>query len=187
MELDKTYPHNPPGLDDKDACLFPEKFKKGYFILHRIDEEICGDYLDSLNFKDNMINRCIRIFAPRMNTWDSSKVGITAPPIKTKYGWLLIYHGVSKSHNTYRVGASLLDLKDPTIVLARLTDPVFAPEKDYEKNGVVNNVVFPCGMIVKDKYLYIYYGGADKVVGVAKMKLSIIIQTLLNGKKFDEK
>jgi len=133
------------------------------------------------------------------NAWDSSKVGITAPPIRTKHGWLLIYHGVSKSHNTYRVGAVLLDLNDPTIVISRSTDPIFAPKEDYEKIGVVNNVVFPCGMVVlptrnikhtvvgKEQYLYIYYGGADKVVGVAKMKLSIIIEALLHGKEFNEK
>ena len=177
----------PSGLDDKDTCLLPEKFKEGYFVLHRVGNEICGDYLDSLDFKNNMVDKCIRAFGPRNNAWDSSKVGITAPPVKTKYGWLLLYHGVSKSHNTYRVGAVLLDLKDPTIVLSRLTDPIFAPEKEYEKIGVVNNVVFPCGMVVKDKDLYIYYGGADKVVGVAKMKLKIILKALMNGKKFSER
>lgn len=177
----------PPGLDDKDTCIFPEKFKDGYFVLHRVANEICGDYLDSLDFEKNMVDKCIRSFGPRMNAWDSSKVGITAPPIKTKYGWLLLYHGVSKSHNTYRVGAALLDLKDPTILISRSTDSIFEPVEDYEKFGVINNVVFPCGMVVKDKYLYIYYGGADKVVGVAKMKLSIIVDALVHGKKFNEK
>ncbi len=176
----------PPGLDDKDACLFPEKFEQGYFILHRISEEICGDYLESLDFKSNMVNKCIRVLGPRMNSWDGLKVGVTAPPIKTKYGWLLIYHGVSKSHSTYRVGVILLDLKDPTTVLARSTDPIFEPIEDYEKIGIVNNVVFPCGMVKHNKYLYIYYGGADKVIGVAKMKLSIILKALIRGKKFDE-
>lgn len=176
----------PPGLDDKDACLFPDKFRQGYFILHRVSEEICGDFLESLDFKNNVINKCIRLLGPRMNSWDSLKVGVTAPPIKTKYGWLLIYHGVSKSHSTYRIGVVLLDLKDPTIVLARSADPIFEPIEDYEKIGIVNNVVFPCGMIKRNKYLYIYYGGADKVIGVAKMKFSIILKALVRGKKFDE-
>ncbi|MDD3663247.1 MAG: hypothetical protein PHT84_05290 [Candidatus Pacebacteria bacterium] len=177
----------PPGLDDKDTCLLPEKFNGQYFVIHRVAEEICGDYIDSLDFEKNMIDKCIRSFGPRRNTWDSSKVGISAPPIKTKYGWLLLYHGVSKSHNTYRTGAVLLDLKDPTIVISRSTDPIFEPEEDYEKFGVVNNVVFPCGMVVLNDYLYIYYGGADKVVGVAKMKLNIILKSLVNGRKFNEK
>ena len=54
-------------------------------------------------------------------------------PIKTKYGWLLLYHGVSKSHNTYRIGCVLLDLKDPTVVLARSTDPIFEPKERLPK------------------------------------------------------
>lgn len=174
----------PPGFDDKDTCLFPSKFKHGYFILHRVGNEICGDYLKSL--KDT-VDKCIRVLGPRMNAWDSAKVGITAPPIKTKYGWLLLYHGVSRSHGTYRVGATLLDLKDPGIVLARSTDPIFEPEEDYEKIGIVNNVVFPCGMVLRGDTLYIYYGGADKVVGVATVKLSVIVTALVHGKNFNQK
>lgn len=174
----------PAGFDDKDTCLFPSKLPGGYFILHRVGNEICGDYFKTLNFKNESVKKCIRIIGPRMNCWDSAKVGITAPPIKTKYGWLLLYHGVSKSHSAYRVGALLLDLKDPAIVLARSTDPIFEPVEEYEKKGIVNNVVFPCGMVVKDKLLYIYYGGADTVVGVATMELDIIVKALLRGSKF---
>ncbi len=142
--------------------------------------------MNSLDFNKDVINKCIRIIGPRINAWDSSKVGISAPPIKTKYGWLLLYHGVSKSHNTYRVGVLLLDLKDPAIVLARSSDAIFEPQEDYEKIGVVNNVVFPCGMILKGDLLYIYYGGADKVVGVATMKLSILLGALVRGSKFNK-
>ena len=116
-----------------------------------------------------------------MNAWDGLKVGIAAPPIKTKYGWLLIYHGVSKSHGTYRVGAVLLDKKDPAIVLSRTTDPIFEPEEQYEKSGIVNNVVFPCGAVEKDGLLYIYYGGGDKVTGVATIKLKLLVDVLLRG------
>lgn len=173
----------PAGFDDKDTCIFPEKVKGQYFFLHRVGNEICGDYLKSLNFEKEIIKKCIRIIGPRINSWDSSKVGISAPPIKTKNGWLLLYHGVSKSHNTYRVGAVLLDLKDPAIVLARTTDPIFEPQEEYEKIGIVNNVVFPCGMAVKNGLLYIYYGGADTVVGVATMKLDVILKALTRDVK----
>jgi beta-1,2-mannobiose phosphorylase / 1,2-beta-oligomannan phosphorylase len=176
----------PKGFDDKDTCIFPEKFDDGYFFIHRIGNEICGDYLKTLDFKNETINKCIRIMGPRMNAWDSLKVGISAPPIKTKYGWLLLYHGVSKSHNTYRVGVVLLDLKDPAIVLARSSDAIFEPVEEYERIGIVKNVVFPCGMLIKDKLLYIYYGGADKVVGVATMKLDIILGALVRGVKFNK-
>lgn len=168
----------PPGLDDKDTCIFPEKTNGKYFILHRVGDEICGDYLKSLNFKTQTVKKCIRIIGPRINSWDSWKVGISAPPIKTKYGWLLLYHGVSKNHHTYRVGAVLLSLTDPAIVLARSTDPIFEPEEKYEKEGVVNNVVFPCGMTEQSGKLYIYYGGADKVVGVASIEKDILLRAL---------
>ena len=186
----------PAGFDDKDTCLFSERLPAGYFILHRVGSEICGDYFKTLDFRNESVKKCIRIIGPRINSWDSAKVGITAPPIKTKYGWLLLYHGFSKSHSAYRVGALLLDLKDPAIVLARSTDPIFEPMEAYEKVGVVNNVVFPCGMVVRparphdssgaggDKLLYIYYGGADTVVGVATMELDIIVNALLRGSKF---
>jgi predicted GH43/DUF377 family glycosyl hydrolase len=168
----------PAGFDDKDTCIFPEKINGRYFILHRLGNEMCGDHFKSLNFSKETIKKCIRIIGPRINSWDSAKVGISAPPLKTKYGWLLLYHGISKSHNTYRVGAVLLDLKDPAIVLSRTTDPIFEPEEPYEKNGIVKNVVFPCGMVEKDGLLYIYYGGADTVVGVATIELDILLRAL---------
>ncbi|OGI58426.1 hypothetical protein A3F19_01540 [Candidatus Nomurabacteria bacterium RIFCSPHIGHO2_12_FULL_37_29] len=168
----------PAGFDDKDTCIFPEKIDGKYFVLHRMGGEICGDYLKSLDFKNQKIKKCIRIIGSRINSWDNAKVGISAPPMKTKYGWLLLYHGISRSHNTYRVGALLLDKNDPAIVLARTTDPIFSPEEPYEKIGIVNNVVFPCGMVEKDGLLYIYYGGADTVVGVATMGLDIVLRAL---------
>ena len=183
----KPFLITPQEFDDKDTCLFPEKFPAGYLILHRVGNEICGDYLPTLDFKNETVQKCIRIIGPRVNMWDSWKVGITAPPIKTKHGWLLLYHGISKSHHTYRVGALLLDLKDPAIVLARSADPILEPEEQYEKEGIVSNVVFPCGMVLRGKLLYIYYGGADKVVGVATMKIDIILQALLHGLRKNKK
>jgi len=168
----------PKSIDDKDTCIFPEKVGEKYMVLHRIGTDICADFLKSLDFKKETVNKCIRVFGPRPGMWDSDKVGITAPPIRTKRGWILLYHAISKDHHTYRVGAVLLDPKDPTIVLSRSTDPILEPEQPYEKEGIVNNVVFPCGMIVRDGLLYIYYGGADKVVGVAVMELDILMLSL---------
>ena len=79
------------------------------------------------------------------------------------------------------MGAVLLDLNDPAIVLARSTDPIFEPEEQYEKVGIVNNVVFPCGMVLRDGLIYIYYGGADRVVGVATMEFDVVLKALLHG------
>lgn len=180
----KPFLITPRDLDDKDTCLFPKKFKDGYCVIHRVNNEICLDYIHTLDLSHEMVKKCVRVIGPRRNMWDSAKVGMSTPPIETKYGWLVIYHGVSQSHSTYRLGAVLLDLKDPGIVLARSTDVLFEPEEIYEKVGIVNNVVFPCGHTIKDGNIYIYYGGADKVIGVATMKLDIIVKALVRGSKF---
>ncbi len=168
----------PFDVTNKDACLIPEKTANGYVFLHRIDESICADMLNSLDFSKEKVRRCIEIISPRRGMWDGRKVGAAAPPIKTKAGWLFFYHGVSET-GTYRVGAVLLDLKDPTIILSRTAAPIFEPQEDYELKGVVSKVVFPCGVVKRGDKLFIYYGGADNVVGVATAKLSSILKLLV--------
>ena len=114
--------------------------------------------------------------------WDSRKVGVGAPPIKTKAGWVLFYHGISDEDGVYRVGAILLDIKDPTKIIARSDRPIFEPETDYEKKGQISNVVFPCGAVLIDETFYVYYGGGDGVVGVATIKSMKLIKNLLECK-----
>jgi predicted GH43/DUF377 family glycosyl hydrolase len=169
---------DPAEIDNKDACLFPEKIKGKYLVFHRAQHNhICLDPVKSLNFEADKIESFTPIVGPRRGMWDSQKVGIAAPPIKTKKGWLLFYHGVSDD-SIYRVGALLLDLKDPTVVLARTTDFIFEPETDYEKGGQVHNVVFPCGFVKRKNTLYMYYGGGDSVTGVATAKFDQILKAM---------
>jgi predicted GH43/DUF377 family glycosyl hydrolase len=113
----------------------------------------------------------------RKGWWDSKKVGAAAPPIKTKAGWILLYHGLSDD-NIYRVGAVLLDLKNPLKILGRTTDPILEPETSYEKEGLVPNVVFPCGVVALKGRLFVYYGCADRVVGVATLKINKLLKVL---------
>ncbi|MDO8610489.1 MAG: hypothetical protein Q7R95_08135, partial [bacterium] len=171
---------SPPGIDDKDACLFPEKINGKYAIFHRIDPDIVIDYVDDLNFKDNQWLQIKSVITPRKNSWDNRKIGISAVPIKTKDGWVLIYHGINSADSEYRVGAMLLDLKDPSIVLSRTEYPLIEPEMPYEKEGLVNNVVFPCGVLINNDVLFVYYGAADKVIGVATMNFSSLVEYLKN-------
>lgn len=168
----------PEHVNDKDMCLLPEKIDGQYMIMHRIDPMICADFLDSLEFTKNKLTRCIEIMGPRPGMWDSKKIGIAGPPIKTKKGWLLIYHGVSKT-STYRLGAVLLDLKNPSIIISRSVDTILEPLERYEKEGIVRNAVFSCGTVLRDDTLYIYYGGADTVLGVAKVSLKKLLDILL--------
>lgn len=168
----------PYGIDNKDACLFPEKIGGHYHVLHRANNHICFDPIMSLDYKIHRVESFTPIVGPRQGMWDSAKVGIAGPPLKTKKGWLLFYHGVS-DNSTYRVGAVLLDLRDPRVILSRTTDSILEPEMDYEKIGIIPNVVFPCGAVVKKETVFMYYGGADTVVGVATAKLSDILKKLV--------
>jgi len=92
-------------------------------------------------------------------------------------GWLLIYHGVSGTFS-YRLGFALLDKDNPAKVLGRTTDWVLEPEMKYEQEGQVNNVVFPCGAVIRGDTLYVYYGGADTVIGLATGSIKKILKTL---------
>jgi predicted GH43/DUF377 family glycosyl hydrolase len=167
----------PQNVPNKDSSILPEPVNGKYMIFHRVNESICVDFLSSLDFKAQQVNKCIEILSPRKGMWDGGKVGISTPPIKTPEGWLLLYHGVSWS-TTYRVGAVLLDLKDPTIVKARTAIPLFEPHAEYEHKGLVPNVVFPCGMTVRNGTGYIYYGGGDSVIGVATVKMKDLMKML---------
>jgi predicted GH43/DUF377 family glycosyl hydrolase len=162
---------------NKDSSVVPEKTKKGYVFFHRVNESICAEIFPSMDFHNQKVSRCIEMLGPRHGMWDGKKVGISTPPIKTKKGWLMFYHGISET-STYRVGMVLLDLKDPTIVLSRSALPVFEPKEDYEMNGIVSKVVFPCGVVNRKGTIYLYYGGADYVVGVATAKLDKLLATL---------
>ncbi|MFA6254286.1 MAG: hypothetical protein WC640_03540 [Candidatus Paceibacterota bacterium] len=169
---------SPPDIDDKDACLFPEKINGKYFIIHRSGDDIDSAFVSTLDFNNKTWLEEYRWIAPRAGHWDSRKVGIAAPPIKTKKGWVLFYHGVSDVDSFYRVGAVLLDLADPTKVVARSDEPIFEPEEDYEKVGLIPNVVFPCGAVLLGNKFYLYYGGADQVVGVVTIDRDKLLQNL---------
>jgi predicted GH43/DUF377 family glycosyl hydrolase len=167
-----------PNIANKDATILPEKVNGKYLVIHRVGNGICGGYIPSLNFEKEEVDTCIEIINPRPGMWDGVKVGITGPPIKTKNGWLLLYHGVSKS-SKYRVGAALLDLDDPTVVKSRTAVPVLEPVENYERNGLMSNVVFPCGLILRDKKLFLYYGAADSVIGVATIEEEDLLNELI--------
>lgn len=168
---------SPPNFDDKDACIFPEKVNGRYLIIHRIRHQLCMDFVDSLDGTFEEPLKGTSIIRARYGMWDSKKLGLAGPPIKTKAGWLLFYHGIGED-SYYRMGAVLLDLKNPLKVLSRTTESILEPEKKYEKEGEVPNVVFPCGHVCRGDIIYHYYGGADSVVGVAAMKLSKLLSIM---------
>lgn len=175
---------SPPEMDDKDAAIFPKKINGKFAILHRLGVSIWLDYVDDLEFKNGKFIGGKILMSPRETAWDSRRIGIAGPPIETKYGWLLLYHGISRRSNHYSVRAALLDIKDPQNVLYRTHDQIFETKAPYERSGIVPNVVFPCGTVVLDGKLFVYYGGADKVVGVASINFNELVAMLLHEAKF---
>ncbi|MCX6803935.1 MAG: hypothetical protein NTY48_05195, partial [Candidatus Diapherotrites archaeon] len=168
---------SPQGVDDKDACIFPEKINGHYFVIHRVNNSICISREKDLLFKDKTLDLNV-LMLPRENTWDDKKIGASCPPIKTSEGWLLLYHGISSHDYIYRIGAVLLDLNDPTKILSRLSYYIMEPEAENELQGIVPHVVFPCGTTLENDVLTIYYGGADKVVNAATISLKKLLKEL---------
>jgi predicted GH43/DUF377 family glycosyl hydrolase len=176
-----------PRTMDKNAALFPRKIKGKYAFLHRLGTSIWLDFKDNLSFADNDWLGGNVIMSSQQEPIPVEKIGVSAPPIETKEGWLLLYHFVTRAQRRdpqlhYDVGSALLDIDDPTLVIARRRTPLLEPEMSYEREGQVANVVFPCGAVVIDDQMFVYYGGADKVIGVATIKLSELLESLLLSK-----
>ncbi len=169
---------------DKDAILFPDRINGKYVIYHRIEPSIWVTYMNQIKFPIKE-NHAI-IVGPRPGRmWDSLKIGAGAQPIKTKHGWLLIYHGVDYNY-VYSLGVLLVDLENPQKVIYRSPNPVLEPEEDYElglSGAWVPNVVFTCGAVgAKDKEVLedddkvlVYYGAADTSIGVATATVAELI------------
>ena len=179
-------------LWDKDAFLFPKKIKGKYALVHRILPDIQVIYfknfkeLTSLKYWEKYLKKlCDYILLESKHWYETRNVGGGCPPIETDKGWLLIYHAVDDMDvgRTYRAGAALLDLHDPTKVIGHHHEPLFSPTEKWEKKGNVDNVVFPTGAVVFDKRLYIYYGAADTRIGVVSVDLNELLDELTSPKQ----
>ncbi|NLN80074.1 MAG: glycosidase [Erysipelotrichia bacterium] len=183
-EWKKLGPISDPRFDDRDVVIFPEKINDQFVMISR-GMERCGEgypnknpaiyisYSDDLLFFDNY-----KLLIKGETWWEDAKIGASTPPIKTKDGWLLLYHGVSLKDKAYRVGALLLDFKNPSIVLRRSKDFIMEPEHEYETEGYYNGCVFPTGIVIKDETLYVYYGAADQYIAVATCPLDELLMFL---------
>jgi predicted GH43/DUF377 family glycosyl hydrolase len=167
-------PHN------KDCAIFNEKINGRYYALHRPSSpSLGGNYIwiaespDLLHWGNH---RCIA--TTRGSMWDSARIGAGAAPIKTPKGWLEIYHGAN-NENYYCLGALLLDLKDPSRVIARSELPIMIPSAEYEKTGFFGKVVFTNGHIVEGDTIHMYYGASDEVICGAELSINEILDSLL--------
>ena len=170
--------------EDKDAALFPVPFGGRWAMLHRPVPGFVGVGAHIwISFSPDMKHwgdHQILLPARRGGWWDANKVGLSPPPLATDRGWLVLYHGVRTTAGgcIYRLGLALLDLADPTRVLARADEWVFAPEAPYEVTGDVDKVVFPCGWVADGDEVRLYYGGADKCIALATARISEMLDWL---------
>lgn len=182
---EKLGPITRDDVDDRDGILFPEKVGGRYVMLHRPmswygDPYPCPVPSIWMTYSDDLLHWYgEHLVAQPVEDWESEKIGGSTPPIATDEGWLTLYHGVGPKASTYRVGVMMLDREEPRKVIARAPDFILEPEADFELHGIVPNVVFPCGNVVLDDELFVYYGGADKVCCVATCKLKDLIDYVM--------
>jgi len=159
---------------NKNATLFPEKIDGRYALIHRPmgdrwrtphPHEMWMSFSDDLaDWRDHrLLMHCRR----HEVEWEHVKIGLGATPFRTGAGWLMIYHAVDRD-SRYALGLALLDLDDPLVTIKRSAEPILAPETGWEVEGDVKNVVFTCGAVLLGHELWVYYGGADTVIGLAK-------------------
>ena len=158
--------------ENKNAVLFPERIHNAYALLHRPVPFGLGEPNVYLAFSPDLVHWGEHrvLFRVRSGMWDSVRIGVAVPPLKTEYGWLVFYHGADEQ-GIYALGAVLLDLERPWRVLKRTRDPLIGPEAPYEKQGFYGGVVFPTGAIMEGASLILYYGAADTVVAGGRLSL----------------
>jgi predicted GH43/DUF377 family glycosyl hydrolase len=174
--------------EDKNAALLPNRIEGRWVLFHRPKTQYEGGHGEiALSRSNDLVNWSARekVLEPREGAWwDSLRIGLGPPPLRTEDGWLLVYHGVKDTvaGEIYRVGLALLDLKEPTRVLRRLPSWVLAPTAPYERTGDVPNVVFPCGLLHDEASdeLRLYYGAADSSICLASAQLRDLLDALLS-------
>ncbi|GAA0315812.1 glycoside hydrolase family 130 protein [Bacillus carboniphilus] len=177
----KTYGHL--GMifapENKDVLIFPEKINGKYYAMHRPVPKSNGAPEVWIAESDNLRywGNHKFLFGLREGKWDDARIGGGAVPFKTEKGWLELYHGATKDHR-YCMGAVLLDLEDPTKVIARSEAPLVEPDAPYEAEGFFGGVVFSCGVLVHGDVVKMYYGAADTSMACCELSLSEILDSL---------
>ncbi|BBY63064.1 glycoside hydrolase family 130 protein [Mycolicibacterium helvum] len=157
---------------NKGLALFPRRIDGRYAALSRADRES-----NSITYSDRpFVWTDSQPFQRSIAPWEVLQLGNCGSPIETNTGWLVLTHGVGPMH-TYRIGAVLLDLDDPTKVLGRLHEPLLSPAVD-EQNGYVPNVVYSCGALVHADTVVLPYGFGDAAIGFATVPMRELLSAL---------
>jgi len=171
---------------NRNGVLFPRRVGDAYAMLSRPSDDGHTPFGDIYYSESPDLTHWgrHRFVMGATGGWQATKTGAGPTPIETDEGWVLIYHGVLTSANgfVYSMGAALLDLDRPWVVLARGGDYLLSPQRAYEQIGDVPNVVFPCAALVDEETgrMTVYYGGADTVVCMAHGRVPEIVDWLLD-------
>ncbi len=171
-------------VDDRDVLLFPEKINGRYYMISRPKfPNVEGVKMPSIWISSG--TDLLHFDKPQLlftgeNDWQTERIGAGTPPMKTKYGWFFLFHGVDK-RGVYRVGACLLDLHDPTKIVRKTSNWIMEPDQPFELEGIYDGCVFPTGTVLKDGTLYIYYGCADKHIGLATVNFDELLEDMMKG------
>lgn len=194
----------PKEVDDRDVILFPEKIDGRYALLRRPMQFVSPDHSEVrpvttagiwITFSDDLLTwDDPQLLIGPEQPWEGAtssgaggRIGGSTPPLKTDAGWLVIYHGVetvdaATKHVVYRLGAILLDLEQPTRVLARTRDFIMEPKYYYERFGLyIPDVIFATGNVVVDELLYLYYGVCDTAIAMATVPLPLLVEFVMAG------
>ena len=181
QEFERLGPILPP--EDKDSAIFPRKIGGKWMLIHRpmAASLVPGTHIWASSSDDLIHWSDPRVLIPARTGawWDANTVGLSAPPLETPDGWLILYHGVRQtaSGSLYRLGLALLDLENPFRILRRSDEWIFGPQEPYEKQGDVGGAVFPCGWIldITTGKVRMYYGAADSCIALATANLSELL------------
>jgi predicted GH43/DUF377 family glycosyl hydrolase len=161
-----------PAAADKGLALFPRRIRGRFAAMCRSDRES-----NSIAYSDHPFEWTDSVRCQRpVRAWEALQLGNCGPPIETEAGWLVLTHGVGPMR-TYRIGAILLDLEDPTRILGQLRRPLLSPAAD-EQDGYVPNVVYSCGALVHGGTFVLPYGIGDSAIGVATAPLDELLSAL---------
>jgi predicted GH43/DUF377 family glycosyl hydrolase len=164
---------NGPMARNKGMALFPRRINGQYAMITRTDgESLYLSYSNNIHFWFEGV----KIEAPA-NPWELVQIGNCGSPLETKKGWILLTHGVGPMRK-YCIGVSLLDLKDPSKIIGRLSEPLLAPREE-ERAGYVPNVVYSCGSIILNGELIIPYAISDSESHVASIPVQELLEKLL--------
>jgi predicted GH43/DUF377 family glycosyl hydrolase len=172
--------------EDKNAALLPDRVDGKWILFHRPMTAYAGSRGEIvLSRSDDLINWSApeQVLQPRHGAWwDSLRIGIGPPPLRTEHGWLVVYHGVKETvaGTIYRVGLALTALEDPARVLHRAPEWVLGPSAPYERIGDIPNTVFPCGLVhdAPTGEVRLYYGAADTSICLATAQLDELLDAV---------